>query len=414
MRSSIIVVSWNGEPYLADCLDALAAQVGSDDEVIVVDNGSTDGSASLVRQRHPQVRLIENGRNLGFAGGCNVGLRAAEGQALLLVNQDVVVRPGWLEAMLAALAAAEVGVVGGKLLYPDGTIQHAGGILHDPQALPGHLGYREADRGRWDAARDVEYVTGAAMGFRREMLERVGFFDEGFFPAFYEETDFCARARAAGYRVVYVPTAVAVHRETTTVEREGVEYHRWMGRGRLRFVLKHQTPARFHGDFVPAERLWLAAQRAPALREGLRAAYLDTLLGLRDMPRTGVLADEGSEEAVAEALIELRATLVGGELLADPLGGVPWAVEERPFRSDLPVLGPWIARFRALWNSVSTRWYVLPLLEQQNEINRRLALALAAAQENIVALDRELADARRLHAQALHALREDIERLRSP
>ena len=90
-RVSAIVVSWNGESHLGSCLDALLEQVGPDDEIVVVDNGSADGSATLVRQQYPQVRLIENQCNLGLAGGYNVGVRAAQGEYLLLVNQNVVV-----------------------------------------------------------------------------------------------------------------------------------------------------------------------------------------------------------------------------------------------------------------------------------------------------------------------------------
>jgi GT2 family glycosyltransferase len=394
------------------------AQIGQDDEVIVVDNGSADGSAALVHERYPQVRLIENGRNLGFAGGCNVGLRAALGGYLALVNQDVVVQEGWLEATLKALIPPEVGIVGCKLLYPDGTIQHAGGIISYPLAHPNHYGYREPDRGQWDRRREVDYVIGAALGLKRTVLDEIGLFDEGFFPAFYEETDLCFRARAAGYQVVYTPDGVGIHHETTTLDRESVDYHRWMGRGRLRFVLKHYTAAQFHGDFVPAERSWLSGLTAPAMREGLRLAYLDTLLGLEGVPKTGVLLEGGSEEAVAEALIGLREVLMVSpeKLMEAPSGSLtklPWQIQERPFASKSPIIGPAIARFRELWNSVATKWYVHPLIEQQNEINRRLREALVVAQKKAIALDREAADMRRLCAQAIYGMREELDSLQS-
>jgi len=426
-RAAVIVVSWNGEAHLTDCLAAILAQAGPGDDVIVVDNGSTDGSVALVRERYPRVRLVENGRNLGFAGGCNVGLRAAQADRLILVNQDVVAQAGWLEGLLEALALPEVGVAGSKLLYPDDTVQHAGGLLRYPLALPEHRGYREPDYGQWDETCDVDYVTGASMGLRRAVLDEIGLFDEGFFPAFYEETDLCLRAKAAGYRVVYAPGSRALHHETTTVARESTDYHRWMGRGRLRLVLKHYTPAQFHDDFVPAERAWLASLTAPAMREGLRLAYLDTLLALREMPRTGVLADPAGDEAVADLLIDLRGALVprhkGQQAISGRrlLGALPWRLEEKPFTSRIPVLGPVIARFRELWNSVATRWYVRPLIEQQNEINRRLVDEVALLQqmisevtwEMISTLDREATDARRLSAQAVYGLREDLSRLQA-
>ncbi|MBN1953857.1 MAG: glycosyltransferase family 2 protein [Anaerolineae bacterium] len=412
--AAVIIPVWNGAGYLPACLDALLRQEGL--AVIVVDNGSADGSAELVRRRYPQVQLVENGRNLGFAGGCNVGLRLAKAETLFLVNQDVVVQPGWLAALQSALAQPGVGVVGCKLLYPDGTIQHAGGALRYPLAHPDHFGYRQPDRGEWDEPRDVEYVSGAAMGLRRALLDEIGFLDEGFYPAFYEDTDFCRRARAAGYRVVYVPQAVALHHETTTVEREGVEYHRWMGRGRLRYVLKHYSPEQFPADFVPAERAWLAALESPAMRQGMWMAYLDTLLGLREALRAGCLAAVDEEDEVAELLLELRAQLIRAPAPSRPeerIAGIDWRVEERPFASRVPLVGPLVAAFRSLWNGVSTRWYVRPLLEQQNAVNRQLAEAVAALQETMVELDREAVDARRLNARSIHRLREELERLQA-
>ena len=308
-RASIIVLSWNGEQYLTPCLSALAGQLGRDDELIVVDNGSTDGSVSLVQAQVPAAKLIQNGRNLGFAGGANVGLRAASGANLLLVNQDVVVGNGWLEALIVALRPSGVGVAGSKLLYPDGRIQHAGGVLRYPLALPDHCGYRQPDRGQCDQEPEVDFVTGAAIGVPRRVWEEIGSFDEGFYPAFYEDVDFCSRARVAGYTIVYAPEAVATHYETTSLAREGEVYHRWMARGRLYYVLKHYTQIQFHRDFVPAEQLWGASLTAREMLEGLRMAYLDMLLDLRAVPRAGVLLEEGAAETVAETLVSLRSAL---------------------------------------------------------------------------------------------------------
>ena len=157
IRTSVVVISWNGASRLGGCLDALLAQIGPDDEIIVVDNGSTDSSTALVHQQYPQVRMIENQRNLGFAGGYNVGVQAAQSEYLLLVNQDVVVREGWLEAMLAALASPDVGIVGCKLLCSDGTIRHAGGSVSYPLAQLSHRGYHELDQGQWRERR-VQYI----------------------------------------------------------------------------------------------------------------------------------------------------------------------------------------------------------------------------------------------------------------
>jgi GT2 family glycosyltransferase len=310
-RGSIIIVSWNGEAYLGSCLDAILAQTGSDDEIIVVDNGSTDDSVTLVRERYPRVHLIENGRNLGFAGGCNTGLRVAQGDVLFVVNQDAALRAGWLEVMCEALADRTVGVAGCKILYPDGrTIQHAGGIIRWPRAVPDHWGYGKQDEGLWDEPADVDYVTGAAWGFQRDLVEQAGELDEGYWPGYYEEVDYCFRAREAGLRVVYVPAAQATHVESTTLGQGSEAFYRAFHRGRLRFVLKRLSPERFLRDFVPAEQSWLKEELVRNERLAMGQVYLAALLMV---PAIYAAREEAGLPAfdvlqqVTEALANLRA-----------------------------------------------------------------------------------------------------------
>jgi GT2 family glycosyltransferase len=401
IRTSVVVISWNGASRLGGCLDALLAQIGPDDEIIVVDNGSTDSSTALVRQQYPQVRMIENQRNLGFAGGYNVGVQAAQSEYLLLVNQDVVVREGWLEAILAALASPEVGIVGCKLLCSDGTIRHAGGSVSYPLAQLSHCGYHELDQGQWRERREVDFV-GEAIGLKRAVLDEVGPFDEGFFPAGYEDVDLCFRARSAGHQVVYTSEAVGTYRQSTVLDREGSGYHRWMGRGRLRYVLKHYTRWQFYDDFVPAEYSSMAKLAHLDARQGIRMACLDTLLSLRGMPRTGVLGEDGSEEEVAETLLGLRDALTAfperspettslSDLLVEP----PWRVQDPRIASRVSGLGRVVSRLRGLWDSV---W--------------RLQEKLAVVQEILVCLDREMTEGRRLQAGVAYGLQEEVDHLK--
>jgi GT2 family glycosyltransferase len=294
-RASIIVVSWNGEAHVEDCLDAVVAQAGADDEIAVVDNASTDGTVALVRERYPRVRLIENERNLGFAGGCNVGLRVARGERVFILNQDVVLREGWLDTMCRALSDPLVGIVGCKLFYPDGrTVQHAGGIIRWPRATPDHWGHGEEDDGRWDKPMDVDYVTGAAWGFRRDMPEQIREMDEGFWPGYYEEVDYCFRAREAGLRIVYVSAAEAIHAESTSLGKGSDAYLRAFQQGRLRFVLKHLSAERFLHDFVPAERAWLAEKLTWSERLMMERVYRQALLMV---PAIYAARDEYSQSA---------------------------------------------------------------------------------------------------------------------
>lgn len=272
--ASVIVLSYNGKDYLGPCLSSLRASDYGNLEVLLVDNASQDGSPSYVAQAFPEVRVVGNKRNLGFAGGMNRGIAQARGPFLAFLNQDTTVRPDWLGSLVRALGVAGIGVVGSKIYYPDGrTLQHAGGVIRYPQALADHYGYRQLDQGQWNEPRDVDYVTGAAFATRRDVLEAIGTFDEGFHPAYFEDADLCFRAREAGYRVLYEPEAVVVHHESATTVRDSYAYYRAYHQGRLRFVLKHYSAAQVVEDFYPAERAWLGGVQSPDERRALRQAY---------------------------------------------------------------------------------------------------------------------------------------------
>ena len=304
--ASVIVINWNGAPFLSQCLEALLREATPDDEIILVDNASTDDSVEQVRSRFPDVTLICNERNLGYAGGANAGLRAARGDVLVLLNPDVQVQRGWLAALRKALEDQAVGVAGCKLYYPDGkTIQHAGGIIRFPQAVADHYGYRQQDDGQWDRQRDVDYVTGASLALRRDVWETVGPLDEGFYPAYYEEVDYCFRARQAGYHVVYVPDATAIHHEYASLGGGSELYLRFFHRSRVRFVLKHKGPAFFLTDLVQAEREWLKSL-PPRVRGPLATAYLDQMLDLASLFEHPSPHRERDFASTLEALADLR------------------------------------------------------------------------------------------------------------
>jgi len=256
LRASLIVVVWNGVVYLPQCLYTLQKELTPLDELIVVDNGSSDGSPEFVMEHYPAAKLIRSTQNLGYAGGVNRGLAAAQGEYVFIFNQDLELRPGWLTHMVSAFVDPAVGVVGCKIIYPNGLLQHAGGVIQWPQALPNHHGYQQVDDGRWDMPCDVDYVTGAAWGFTRALIERIGALDESFWPGYFEEVDFCFRAMDAGFRVRYVPEAVAVHVESTTLKQGSDQYMRAFHKNRLRFVFKRMTSERFITEFLPAEITW--------------------------------------------------------------------------------------------------------------------------------------------------------------
>ena len=407
VKASVIIPVWNGKKFLSDCLEAVLAQRDLSFEVIVVDDCSSDDSADFISCNYPQVRLLRNEHNLGFAGTCNVGMRAAWGDILVLLNQDTVVRPGWLAALVKMFDAEQVGVVGCKILYPDGrTVQHAGGWIEWPLGLTYHYGHHEPDDGRWDEPRPVDFVTGASMALRRSVLDAVGLLDEGFWPGYFEDTDFCVRAGQAGYEVWYTPEAVLVHQESGA---QSDPLRRWEAhhRGRLRFVLKHLPPERFLTQFGPAEERHQPSIIAEWGSRPLCRAYLEAIAQSPAVLRRGWQADgptvrevvrllqrlhsrawnaewQGVKERVT-AEMEAFVSQVTAELEAEspPTGGFESpALTEYELHSEAPVIGPLVARLRDAWFGVAARWAIRHLIRQQNEINQRQAM-LNRQQEEI-------------------------------
>ena len=217
---SVVIVSWNTRELLARCLAALEAERPKVAlEVIVVDNGSADGSRELAARDFPLTRLVANTDNRGFAAANNQGIAAARGDYVFLLNSDTEVEPGSLRALLDfAGAHPEAGVVGPQLLNPDGSLQPSGGHFPTPLSTFAELlGVdRLAGRPRYGTRRDyslpavVDEVSGAAMLVRASLLRELGGLDEGFAWG-YEDVDLCRRAKAAGWSVHYLPAARVRH-----------------------------------------------------------------------------------------------------------------------------------------------------------------------------------------------------------
>ncbi|MDX2175754.1 MAG: glycosyltransferase family 2 protein [Candidatus Sumerlaeia bacterium] len=259
LRFSIVIVSLNGCARIAMPLDALRKCVPAPAEVILVDNGSTDGLSPFVRKNYPEVRLVRAPRNLGFGGGNNLGILNASGGIVVLLNDDTEPDPGWLAPLERAFREdPKLGCAGCRLLYP-GTrkVQHLGGFVH-ANGLTDHAHWGE------DAAateglpvREVDYATGAAMAVRRECLAQTGLLDECFWPIYFEEVDWCARARRRGWRVAVVPESTVVHHESQTTERFSPRFLRMYHRNRIRFLLKNRAAREWPG-VIRAEARWLA------------------------------------------------------------------------------------------------------------------------------------------------------------
>ena len=203
---SIVIVNYNGAALLSDCLNSLASLSVRYREVIVVDNGSSDGSCQVLAG-YPWVNVVRSESNLGFAGGNNLGLRHCSGDYVLLLNNDTIVTPNFLEPLCQHLQRyPQVGIVQGKMVLPRfGNALDVCGSFFTALGLPYHYGYYKPDGPKYQRSYPIFSGKGACLMFRRELIERVGgfLFDEDFF-CYYEESDFCHRAWLAGYEVHFV------------------------------------------------------------------------------------------------------------------------------------------------------------------------------------------------------------------
>lgn len=386
------VLNWNCREFLVGCLSALHAQTYPHLQVVLVDNGSTDGSVDLVREKFPSVTIREAGRNLGYAGGNNKFLRELTGDLALIVNPDVVLAPDCVEQIASAMAAdPSIGIIGCKLWYP-GTelLQHAGGTITPPRAIPGHFGFRERDIGQHDSPRDVDYVIGAAMAIRRDTLVRAGLLDENIF-LYFEDVDLCFRARRAGYRVVYLPLATGVHVESVTTQQGSFGYLHRFHTGRWYFLLKHYSLEQILPATLPAERVWLAGLEEIE-RLAAAIAYRSTLYNLpaiaiaRTREGDRALSDE-EWGTIEQAVAELYRQACSGSLAAAPLADQALQADLMvpAFTSNKPILGWAIARFRTAWNEIAGRWYIDHLRRQQVSFNRSALAYLASLDEELQA-----------------------------
>lgn len=236
---SIVIPAWNKWGYTRRCLESLDATRGEVPyEVIVVDNASTDETVTAL-PAFPGVRVHRNAENLGFAKACNQGASLARAPHLLFLNNDTEARPGWLEPLVRLLESApDIAMVGSKLLFPDGTLQHAGVAVAYAGPLPVspfHVHYRKPPETS-DRPLELNCVTAACMLVRGDVFRRLGGFDEAFRNG-YEDVDLCLKVREAGLRIAYTPESVLVHHESVSEgrfdknrENEDLLSRRWMGR----------------------------------------------------------------------------------------------------------------------------------------------------------------------------------------
>jgi GT2 family glycosyltransferase len=261
-RASLIIVNWNAGAALHACLASVFGGEGADrDQVILVDNASTDGSQHGLTASYPALEVIQNARNVGFARAVNQGLRAARAPFAVLLNPDVVLEPSAVSRLVEFMTAhPEAGAAGPRLLDRDGAIQ--GSARRDPSAWTALFGrsapltrlfpnnpvsQRELPALSADDAVpiEVDWVSGACLIARRTAWERTGLLDERFF-LFWEDADWCRRFRQAGWRVYYVPTAGGTHFVGVSRARRRLGSIRDFHVSAYRYYRKHQGRRALH------------------------------------------------------------------------------------------------------------------------------------------------------------------------
>jgi GT2 family glycosyltransferase len=218
----IIVLNWNGKADTEECLRSLSGLTYPNCRILVVDNGSTDGSVDHLRRPFPGAQFIENEANLGFAAGNNRGIEQAmnnRAEYIFILNNDTVVMPDVLGKLVAAAESdPKTGAVGPKICYysnPD-RIWCLGGRISFFLGCTWHIAGRRKDRAKYQGIRDVDYLTGCALLLKRDVIEEVGCFDSIFGPGYFEDTDLCMRIRHKGYRVVCMEQAKILHKISRT------------------------------------------------------------------------------------------------------------------------------------------------------------------------------------------------------
>lgn len=287
-----VIVNWNGIKDTGTCLDSLAKTVRAKTalHVVVVDNGSTDNSISVLRSKYPWVTVLQMDKNLGFTGGNNAGIRYAlsrHADFIWILNNDTFVDKGVL-SMVRTCKDRTVGICGSKIYFAPGhefhldrykegergrVIWFAGGIIDWNNMMASHRGVDETDHGQYNKREDTPFITGCSMLIRSDVFEKIGEFDDRYF-LYLEDLDFCIRARRAGFRLVYEPSSVLWHVNAGSSARPGNALHEY-------YITRNRLLLGFR--YAPLRTRWALIREALRFilygSQVRRKAVIDALLG---------------------------------------------------------------------------------------------------------------------------------------
>lgn len=282
---SVIILNWNGEKVIRECIDSVLRTDYSRFEVIVVDNASSDSSKDIIRSLYPHVKLIEEEKNLGWCMGNNVGIKEAKGDIIVLLNNDTIVDRNWIKEIVKKAVDPKVGIIGCRLYFPRSNVIQSLGFREVFLGNYESIGAGQIDNGQFGDVEDVDYVSGAALAVKREVLEKIGLLDPNLL-AFHNDVDICLRAKKAGYRVV-TSNAKVYHYGSFSWNQFQVEKKILLShRDRLYFIVKHYgiralprylleyTIKSFHYDLSRFIRGGTVAQKLESLKSRGRGKKL--------------------------------------------------------------------------------------------------------------------------------------------
>jgi GT2 family glycosyltransferase/2-polyprenyl-3-methyl-5-hydroxy-6-metoxy-1,4-benzoquinol methylase/glycosyltransferase involved in cell wall biosynthesis len=292
-RCSLVIPVFNKVEYTQQCLEKL--REGTPEslyEVIVVDNASTDATPAFLSNLTGRVKVITNTENRGFVDACNQGAAVAEGRYLVFLNNDTAPLPGWLEALVAMVEGdPAVGAAGARLVYPDGRLQEAGGLVFRDGSRWNFGRFSDPLDPAFSVPAEVDYCSGAALMVRKELFERLGGFDRRYAPAYYEDTDLCFGLRSLGYKVMYCPTSTVIHFEGITAGTDLTSgFKRYQTINREKFIAKwagalakqDPPPSETGRPPVTADRKRLEPQPVPSSTSAPHVLIVDPFLPLHD------------------------------------------------------------------------------------------------------------------------------------
>ncbi len=287
MKLAIIILNYNGEQLLPECLDSIRQLKSGSHHIhtLVIDNASIDQSTGLVDQKYSEVTLIKNSQNLGFAEGNNVGIRHSlqkNFDAIMLLNSDTKVHPDLVKHLLATdgpIASPKIYFYPGFEFhhhqYKDEdrgkVIWYAGGSIDWNNVLGVHRGVDEIDHGQYDQEQDLDFATGCCLLIHSRVFDRIGLFDPRYF-LYYEDLDFCLRARRHGFAIRYLPRAILWHKNAQSSESGGELHQYYFTRNRLLFGMRY-APWRTKAALI-RQSLKMLFTGTPAEKQGIIDFYL--------------------------------------------------------------------------------------------------------------------------------------------